>query len=261
MHSRVQVTVGPAALSSGGTGLVVADPRLARDAGFADDLPYGVVETFTNVVPGMHLAFREMVNLTQVHEAVVRSVSRVPAGDALFVRANNVVHGLNNNNPKLSPAFQSFDVNGTGAPSRVWVVELEDSAKVPWGDLNNTLIDVVEWSAAGAEFAHNLLHNSTYGVRWKSNGGRIFNNSWRAGDLPLSVTKLEVTPLRAYLEGPLAITNVTIEDNVIEGHGVGPDFVTLCLGMSHRASPPFQSCSDIKVANNTFINDDLTGEN
>jgi hypothetical protein len=50
-------------------------------------------------------------------------------------------------------------------------------------------------------------------VRWKSSHGKFIGNTWSPCT---SFTGLEVTPLESYFEGPLAITDVLIADNVFK---------------------------------------------
>eukprot|EP01052_Picozoa_sp_SAG31_P011802 SAG31_NODE_677_length_12894_cov_4.083548_11_plen_172_part_00 len=74
------------------------------------------------------------------------------------------------------------------------------------------LCSIDRFSAAGASLQHNLFHGSLpgCGVRWKSSHSKIVNNTWNRSLL----TRVEVAALpNDGGEGPLLITNVTVEEN------------------------------------------------
>lgn len=260
VHSRVQVGLGVigAAKARAGrrpatTRVLVADPRLARDAGIVDDLPYGTVETMPNVRPGMTLAFRDLQSLALLHRMTVIAVERLPASSPLVSQAQATLDRLSHS-PGVMPALQPLSVSGAGimTGSRVWLVDVETGGEAaPNG---TCLVEVEQWANSGSIFRDNLLHSSIDGLRWKSSDGQIINNTWRMAP-PVTTTALELTPLRSYLEGPLAISGVLVEGNVFSG--VPPEraatFVSQCLGMGRAASPPFRTCTNNTVANNRFL--------
>ena len=109
-------------------------------------------------------------------------------------------------------------------------------------------MNVDTWPNSGAVLDGNYFHSSIDGIRWKSSNGRITNNRWEPA---VSLTGLEVTPLRSYYEGPFGISNVTISGNVFVGGS--PKLITECTGMSHHTKPGvWVSCTDIKITNNSF---------
>eukprot|EP00041_Stephanoeca_diplocostata_P034459 m.1178327 g.1178327 ORF g.1178327 m.1178327 type:complete len:945 (+) comp24526_c0_seq3:702-3536(+) len=262
VHSRGQVSVGMVVdtaaarnQTSGNEALLLVDPRLTRDAGLADDLPYGTVETMPNVVPGMHLAFHDVVSLQVMYVAEVVATRRVSASETLFGMANARLQNFTAQS-HVRPGFQALAVNGSGVASRVWTVTLAHSAgnATLWEQINNTLIDVVEWSNNGSQFINNYLHDGVDGFRWKSSGALIANNLWRNAGSNLR-TGLEITPLRGFLEGPFSISDVSIENNTftgLTGNNVSGELIKVCTGMEHRANPPFVSCSNITLRNNSF---------
>ena len=121
--------------------------------------------------------------------------------------------------------------NPTTAPGSVWaritVVDVATSAlsspllptrwtvtataKLPGGG-TGALCSIDRLSAAGASLKHNLFHESLpgCGIRWKSSNSTIVNNTWNRSLL----TRVEVAALpNDGGEGPLIISNVTVEGN------------------------------------------------
>ena len=120
------------------------------------------------------------------------------------------------------------------------------------------LVDVVEWNNSGAVFARNWLHDSIDGLRWKSSGGKVVNNTWENA-LANSATGLEVTPLRSFLEGPLLIEGVRVTGNRFAGvkRAQSAELITFCTGMAHRKSPPWKDvCVNATVHGNVYDDDD-----
>ena len=94
-------------------------------------------------------------------------------------------------------------------PTR-WTVTA--AATVPEGAAG-VLCSIDRLSAVGASLKHNIFHESLpgCGIRWKSSHSMISNNTWNRSLL----TRVEVAALpNDGGEGPLLITNVTLEDNV-----------------------------------------------
>ena len=218
---------------------------------------------------------------------VVAQPTRLANGSQPFQRAQAALDGLNNAvSPPPAPRFNDFDVFGEGAASRVWAVQVasptgsstasptsagaaEASTSSPPGaasaaamdldlDLDRPLlVDVVEWNNSGAVFARNWLHDSIDGLRWKSSGGKVVNNTWENA-LANSATGLEVTPLRSFLEGPLLIEDVRITGNRFAGvkRTQSAELITFCTGMSHRKSPPWKDvCVNATVHGNVYDDD------
>ena len=85
------------------------------------------------------------------------------------------------------------------------------STTVPVG-ATGVLCSIDRLSAVGASLKHNLFHESLpgCGIRWKSSHSTISNNTWNRSLL----TRVEVAALpNDGSEGPLLITNVTVEGN------------------------------------------------
>jgi hypothetical protein len=162
-----------------------------------------------------------------------------------------------------------MDVSGAGlgpGVSRCWLVTVAESESEEGGDANfraadfragavansTLLFELTDWNNSGAVFVDNVLHDSIDGLRWKSSGSLLSGNRWKGAwrSFPAPLTGLEVTPLRSFLEGPLAIQDVAISNNTF--FGVNESFVSRCEGMAHRASPRYVSCSNVTVSGNRY---------
>jgi hypothetical protein len=74
-------------------------------------------------------------------------------------------------------------------------------------------------SAAGATFDNCTFSSSGSNLgRFKSSGGRVSRTLFRN----TASQNLKISPLQNWLEGPLGLHNVTIEDCVFEGTTVSP---------------------------------------
>ena len=221
--------------------LLVVDPRLRRDDGLDDDGPYGVVETLTNLRPGMHLLLSnprtlhlEMPPLRVVgaervvigHDGHDGHDGRVLMANAI-ARAQSALNDLSAN-VTYAPRYNLMDAtynetNGNNPSilrSRVWRVRVvlpSSSTNNKRNQLNATyLCEIQEWNNSNAVVTSNIFHSSIDGVRWKSSNGRFVNNTWW-NPLSNSKTGLEITPLRSYMEGPYRIANVSVTSNVLIG--------------------------------------------
>lgn len=251
VHSRVQVAAPlPHSLGRADAATILAiDPRLAADSGLQDDLPYGTVETLTNVRPGMTLSFRDPATLELLHRGTVAALRRVSPGDPLATHAQAVLDALPGT-AGVVPAFHATSVTGAGVSEpRVWRLQLRQSFS-PRGPV---LLEADQWANNGAVFRDNHLHHAIDGVRWKSSGGSIVNNTWQMAP-PVALTGLEVTPLRSFFEGPLTIADVVVAGNDFAGvpGSAQAGFITQCQGMSHAARPRFTTCTNITVTGNRF---------
>ena len=263
VHSRVQVSTDISGDTSptDGSGtikLLVADPRETLDRRAPDDFTYGVVETMPNAAPGDSFSLRSLQRLELVAEGKIISLERLAnALDPLAVKAQDMLDDLDSGKPTLLPGFKPMEITGddVSAP-RAWVVTVKMNTRSGVAAvLNQTLLfELTEWNNGGSVFSNNLLHNSIDGFRWKSSNGNIIKNVWKTlRTFPPPLTGLELTPLRSFLEGPLAISNVSIQDNVFEGPSLNSTFITECEGMSHDAMPRFTSCTGIVKKNNSFV--------
>ena len=227
--------------------LLIADPRLRRDDGLDDDGPYGVVETLTNLRPGMHLLLSNphTLHLEMPPLQVVRA-ERVVIGNNAIVRAQSALDDLSANVTYV-PHYNFMDAtynetNGNNTTSilrsRVWRVRVVLPSSSPSSSSTNArtkartdarnkrhirnqlnatyLCEIQEWNNSNAVVTGNIFHSSIDGVRWKSSNGQFVNNTWW-NPLSNSKTGLEITPLRSFMEGPFRITNVTVRSNVFIG--------------------------------------------
>ena len=205
IHTRTQV-VGQREIGAQNR-LTILDPRLKRDKGLANDAPYGTAETFQHVVPGNFLSFYELNSLQPLATREVSSITRisnVTSAAAMAAKMNKDMTRLSN------PLVLPIDVCGTEGEQpclpRAWGVVL-GGEPLPASVQQYSLVHLVGWDASGSVVEGNYYHGGFDGIRWKSNNAVIRNNRW-------AVQYLEVTPLQHYLEGPLALSNVTIENNV-----------------------------------------------
>ena len=281
VHSRAQVSLGvvataaaatapgvpaAAAAAAAATTLLVADPRLQRDHGILDDDPYGTVETLPNAKVGDAVTLRDARTLVLVAAGTIASLTRATPADAWAQGAQAALDGMNSDPAlaPLSPHYQAFDVGGVGVTDpRVWRVAVAVRPAAAGGaaaagpDLNRTLLfELSDWDASGASFVDNRLHNGIDGLRWKSSGGLIARNVWHHAERSLPAnraTGLELTPLRSFLEGPLAISGVRVVNNTIYGGGSAAAYITQCEGMGHaHAGNAFPTCTNNTVAGNAF---------
>jgi hypothetical protein len=286
VHSRVQISFGKTAMAKNNNlnnvanktmhqqkkdtiKLLIADPRLVRDHYVADDDPYGTAETMTNAKVGDQVNFRDMNTLKLISTGTICSkpIQFQNGTDDTVQKVEALLKNINRNNNYLHPPFNPLEIIGKNVINpRLWEVEVVISSSTPdegnnkYGPHNNAstldllstktvLFELSEWNNSGSIFENNFLHNSIDGLRFKSSSGIIRNNVWKDGNR--SLTGLEITPLRSYLEGPLGIENVTITNNSFINCNPNT-FITQCTGMSHRAQPTFSSCSNIKRINNHF---------
>lgn len=245
VHSRAQVVAARLSNHS----LLIIDPRLARDDAVADDSPYGTAETLPHVRGGDVFTFHVVSTLAQVARATVASTrSTTDASHVAIAKgARAVINGPHcGAKPPLNPI--SFLPSAT-SPNRLWVVEFT----APLADAISpcTLANLESWPNAGAVVEDSHFFGGIDGLRWKSSNGRISNNLWENA-LSNSATGLEVTPLQSYLEGPLAIANVSISGNTftrVKPADAGR-LISNCTGMAHRGR--FTACTNVTATNNTF---------
>ena len=271
VHSRVQISFGGIQpeikrekdSQENVIKLVIADPRLVLDHFVPDDNPYGTVETMFNAKQGDRVSFRELKTLKLVSYGTIYSKPKQYSNDTEYyvIKAEQLLKNINKNNKQLHPLFNPLEIIGKNLiKPRLWEVEIvlssetfisQNDDKLVLESINNRtlLFELTDWNNSGSVFENNLLHNSIDGLRWKSSNGIIRNNVWKDGNR--SLTGLEITPLRSYLEGPLRIENVTIINNTFLNCQQN-SFITECTGMSHRADPTFSSCSDIKRIANRY---------
>jgi hypothetical protein len=253
VHSRAQLVA--ARISP--TSLLVVDPRLARDDSVADDSPYGTVETMPNVRAGDVISFHAARSLRELGRAQVSSLRRTadPAHVAAALKVRDTLNGPVCGNESMSPQLNPISfLPSTHSPNRLWAVEF--SGGLPAAVDHCALVNVLSWPNARASVLDSHFFGGIDGLRWKSSHGLMQGTLWENAYSNPS-TGLEVTPLGSYLEGPLAIDNVTIRRNVFTQvpppaapGGSGAQFITRCKGMGHRAN--FTTCTNVVQVDNIF---------
>lgn len=257
VHTRVQVVgfrySSPAAP---GETLVLLDPRLSRDIGLPNDAPYGTAESMQYLQPGDNITFYELSSLRPLATRTVNSVKRfidVAAGAAFAAAFTAEV-----NAPPYSanPTVLPVDVCGLDSEdclpgySRAWRVMLDASQPaLPSAVQNFTLVAHDGWDSSGAVVDRCSFHDARYGFRWKSSGS-IITNSVIGGN------RIEISPLQHYLEGPLQIREVLVENNTFTGMGpaFSPAGPSGCTGGVHSGTFAYApgTCSAIVVRNNSY---------
>ena len=267
IHSRAQVNAGvlsssPLPVSPLGLSyvdLLVVDPRMRKDAGLADDGPYGVVETLTNLQPDFHLRMHNVSTLHALGTFKIISFEKIAMSNTdLMDRAQTSLNTLNANAmyvPKFNAADATYHTTDGTVHSRVWKIRVE-AKNSAIQLLNQTLIvNLLEWNNSNAVVRNNSFHSSIDGVRWKSSNGVFAGNTW-TNPLSNTATGLEVTPLRGYLEGPMEIFNVTIVGNSFVNcssiSSCRKNLISICTGMAHEHVPAWDICSGIVVKDNVW---------
>ena len=264
VHTRVQVvgllhrTPHPAQGATGGRGqrLVLLDPRLSRDIGLPNDMPYGTAESLQHLRPGDNITFYALSTLTPLATRTVAAVKRftdVANGAALATAFTRQVNAPPYNaNPNVQPV-DVCGLPGENCPhgySRAWDVTLDPSQPaLPHSVGNFSLVQQDGWDARGAVVDRCFFHDARYGFRWKSSASAITNSV-------IGGNRIEISPLQYYLEGPLRVTGVLVANNTFTCMGTafssaGPSG---CTGGVHSGADAYArgTCSGILVRNNTF---------
>ena len=180
---------------------------------------YGTNSVLENVGGGDTMSFFAPVNVTSVDSAdfAPRPRSAAPCvvagatervGDATVLAAASAL---------ASSFARSYGTVGFDA-SDVWRVQF--TVPLPHAVVQGSLVNVDSFSTPGTIVRNNTFNNTRYNLgRFKSNGGRIVNNTFSRAGVP----NLEITPLLQYFEGNLpTVRDVVVEGNVITGEGAFP---------------------------------------
>ena len=87
----------------------------------------------------------------------------------------------------------------------------------------------------------NRYYDGFDGIRWKSSNSVISDNDFQA------VRYIEITPLQHYLEGTLAISNVSLTNNNIDDK-----IVAICMGTNQKHPTP-ASCKEIVIKTDDLV--------
>jgi hypothetical protein len=112
-------------------------------------------------------------------------------------------------------------------PSDIWRVQF--TSPVPSGVVQASLVNIDSISTTGTVIRNNTFSRSKYHLgRFKSNGGRIVNNTFL-----LTSSQLEVSPLMQFFEGSLPVVrDVIVADNTVVNESPRVTMPILCSPMT-----------------------------